>query len=68
MQPSQTVHETCHPAAPRALAEVIKRLQRRNLGYGDLNLASRHFQDAQTEAELAFDQLEDALAKACVPR
>jgi hypothetical protein len=47
-----------------AFAEVIKRLQRRNIGPADLNLANPHQPDEQSEAERAIDQLQRALAQA----
>ena len=47
-----------------ALAELIKRLQRRNIGPSDLNLADPHQPDEQSEAEQAIDALQYALTKA----
>jgi hypothetical protein len=47
-----------------AFAEVIKRLQRRNIGPADLDLANPHQPDEQSEAEQAIDQIQRALAQA----
>lgn len=47
-----------------AFAEIVKRLQSRNIGPGDLNLANSHQPDEQSDAEEAISRLERALAKA----
>jgi hypothetical protein len=41
---------------------LLKRLQRRNIGPSDLNLANPHDPHEQPQAEQAIDELQKALA------
>jgi hypothetical protein len=47
-----------------AFAEVIKQLQRRNLGPADLNLTDPRQPDEQSDAEAALDRLQCVLTRA----
>ena len=59
-----TISLTLPPRRAAAFAEVIKRLQRSNIGPTGLNLANSYQPDEQREAELAIDELRRALADA----
>lgn len=59
-----SIHLLLHPARAEALAQLVKRASRQNLGRSGLNLASPHEPGEEHEMGQALDDLRRALAEA----